>query len=60
MAISTLPFERQFLDFGEACQTGRLPIVSGIEGYRALQLVTSIYKSCAENRKVSIPQNAPL
>lgn len=60
MAISTLPFERQFLDFGAACQAGRSPLISGVEGYRALQLVTSIYDSCAESRKVSIRQNAPL
>ncbi|MGO9088707.1 MAG: Gfo/Idh/MocA family protein [Terriglobales bacterium] len=55
MAISTLPFERQFLDFGEACRTGRRPLVSGIDGYRALQLICGIYQSCAENRSVSIP-----
>jgi UDP-N-acetyl-2-amino-2-deoxyglucuronate dehydrogenase len=54
MAISTLPFERQFLDFGEACRTGRPPLVSGREGLRALQLVTSIYQSAAEGRPVAI------
>jgi UDP-N-acetyl-2-amino-2-deoxyglucuronate dehydrogenase len=54
MAISTESFERQFLDFGEACRTGRLPLVSGVDGLRALQLVTSIYQSCAENSTVPI------
>jgi predicted dehydrogenase len=55
MAISLTPFERQLADFGEACKAGRLPASSGIEGYRALQLVRSIYTSCAEGRKVKIP-----
>ena len=55
MAISLTPFERQLADFGEACQAGRTPTSSGIEGYRALQLVRSIYTSCAEGRKVKIP-----
>jgi UDP-N-acetyl-2-amino-2-deoxyglucuronate dehydrogenase len=55
MAISLTPFELQLADFGEACTTGRKPASSGIEGYRALQLVRSIYTSCAEGRKVKIP-----
>jgi predicted dehydrogenase len=54
MAISLAPFERQFLDFGEACRTGRPPLVSGIDGYRALQLIQGIYESCREGRTVSI------
>ena len=55
MAISLIPFERQLADFGDACKTGHAPASSGIEGYRALQLVRSIYTSCAEGRKVQIP-----
>lgn len=54
MAISLTPFERQLADFGEACKAGRKPASSGIDGYRALQLVRSIYTSCAEARKVKI------
>jgi predicted dehydrogenase len=54
MAISTVPFERQLKDFGEACKAGRAPSCSGIEGYHALELVRSIYDSCAEGRKVAI------
>jgi len=46
MAISTAPFERQFLDFGDAIRTGRKPVSSGEDGYRALQAVVSIYESC--------------
>ena len=54
MAISLEPFERQFLDFGNAIKTGSKPLVSGEEGYRALELVSSIYTSCREGRKVSV------
>jgi UDP-N-acetyl-2-amino-2-deoxyglucuronate dehydrogenase len=54
MAISLTPFERQLADFGEACKTGRPPVSSGVDGYRALQLVRSIYTSCAEGRKVQV------
>jgi UDP-N-acetyl-2-amino-2-deoxyglucuronate dehydrogenase len=52
MAISLTPFERQFTDFGEAIRTGRAPLVSGEEGYRALELVLSVYRSCREGQKV--------
>jgi predicted dehydrogenase len=55
MAISTVPFERQFLDFAEACRTGTKPLTSAEEGYRALQLVTAIYDSCRLNLPVDIP-----
>ena len=58
MAISLAPFERQFLDFGEACRTGRQPLVSGTEGYRALQIVLGIYESCRQGRKAAIDFNA--
>ncbi len=56
MAISLTPFERQLADFGEACRAGRPPVSSGVDGYQALQLVRSIYTSCAEGRKVQIEQ----
>jgi UDP-N-acetyl-2-amino-2-deoxyglucuronate dehydrogenase len=52
MAISLLPFERQFLDFGESIREGRQPLVSGEEGYRALELVEAIYQSCRKGSKV--------
>jgi UDP-N-acetyl-2-amino-2-deoxyglucuronate dehydrogenase len=54
MAISLAPFERQFLDFGEAIKTGRKPLSSGEDGYRALELVSAIYTSCREGRKVAL------
>ena len=52
MAIPLTPFERQFLDFGNACKTGGAPLVSGEEGLRALELVLATYQSCREDRKV--------
>ena len=55
MAIALTPFERQFQDFAEACRTGRPPLSSGIDGFRALQVVRSIYTSCAEGKPVQIP-----
>lgn len=54
MGISILPIERQLLDFGRACQTGQQPLVSGVEGFRALQLTTSIYNSCRQGKPVEI------
>jgi UDP-N-acetyl-2-amino-2-deoxyglucuronate dehydrogenase len=54
MAISLTPFERQFLEFGEAIRAGRPPLVSGIDGYRALEVVSGVYTSCREGRKVPI------
>jgi predicted dehydrogenase len=54
MAISLAPFERQFLDFGDAIRTGREPLVSGEAGYQALEIVLSVYSSCREGRKVTI------
>jgi predicted dehydrogenase len=54
MAISLAPFERQFLDFGEAIRTHRRPAVSGEDGYLALELVCAIYRSCREGRAVPV------
>ena len=54
MAISLLTIERQLHDFGEACKTGRPPACTGMDGFRALQLVRSIYTSCAEKENVEI------
>jgi UDP-N-acetyl-2-amino-2-deoxyglucuronate dehydrogenase len=51
MAISVESFERQFRDIGEAVKTGRKPLVSGEEGYRALALVDAIYRSCRTGQK---------
>jgi len=59
MAISFVPFERQFLDFGEAIASGRRPLVSGEEGYQALELVDAVYRSCRTGAKVVLsPEKA--
>jgi len=55
MAISVVPFERQFLDFAKACQTGTKPLMTADDGYRAMQLVSGIYDSCRSNLPVDIP-----
>ncbi len=54
MAISVDAFERQFLDFGAAIRDRRVPLVSGGEGYRALELVDAIYRSAREQRRISL------
>jgi predicted dehydrogenase len=54
MAISLEPFERQFLDFAGAIRDGRKPLVSGEEGYQALELVDAIYRSCRTGQKVMV------
>ncbi len=54
MAISLAPFERQFLDFGESIRTGRKPVSSGEDGYRALELVISVYESCRKGSVVKL------
>ena len=54
MAISLAPFERQFLDFGQALSQRRDPLVSGAEGFRALELVDAIYRSCREERRIAL------
>ena len=54
MAISVESFERQFLDFGKAIASGRPPLVSGDEGYRALELVDAIYRSCRSAAAIAL------
>lgn len=54
MAIPLTPFERQFADFGEACRKGSSPLVSGEEGYKALEVVLSVYESCRTGNKVRL------
>jgi predicted dehydrogenase len=54
MNISVTTFERQFLDFADAIKTGREPVCSGEDGYRALELVLGVYQSCREGRLVEL------
>lgn len=54
MAIALAPFERQFRDFADAISTGRKPLSAGQDGYRALQVVSSIYESCRTGHVVRL------
>ncbi|MEP6717079.1 MAG: Gfo/Idh/MocA family oxidoreductase [Terriglobia bacterium] len=48
MAISLEPFERQFLDFGDAIRNNRKPLVAGEEGLAAIEIVERIYNACRQ------------
>ncbi|HUA21380.1 MAG TPA: Gfo/Idh/MocA family oxidoreductase [Bryobacteraceae bacterium] len=54
MGTALAPFERQFIDFGEAIRTGRKPLSSGDEGYRVLQVVAAVYDSCRKGCVVTL------
>ena len=54
MAISVTSFERQFRDFADAINSGRPPVVDGHEGYRALEVVLSVYQSCRDRQPVEL------
>ncbi len=54
MNIAVTTFERQFLDFAEAIRTGREPLCSGEDGYRALQLVLAVYESARKDQFVEL------
>ena len=54
MAISLAPFERSFLDLGRSIADGTDPLITGEEGYRALELVTSTYESCRSGQPVTL------
>jgi len=54
MGTPIAPFERQFRDFGEAIANGRAPLSSGEDGYRALEVVQSIYRSCKDGCAVRL------
>jgi predicted dehydrogenase len=54
MAIPLTPFERQFLDFGDAVKAKSRPLVSGDEGYKALAIVLGIYESCRSGQPVKL------
>lgn len=54
MAISLAPFERQFIDFGDAIRSGRKPLSSGEDGCRALEVVSGVYNSCRSGNPVRL------
>jgi UDP-N-acetyl-2-amino-2-deoxyglucuronate dehydrogenase len=55
MAIAVTTFERQFIDFANAIRNQRKPLVDGEEGYRALELVLGVYRSCREQNAIALP-----
>jgi UDP-N-acetyl-2-amino-2-deoxyglucuronate dehydrogenase len=54
MAISLTPFERQFTNFANAIHSRTKPLVSGVEGYEALEVVEAIYESCRRGQRVRL------
>ena len=42
----------KFRDFGEAIEKGRKPLVSGEEGWQALEICDAVYRSCRSGEKV--------
>jgi predicted dehydrogenase len=54
MAISLTPFERQFADFANAVRLKAKPLVSGAEGYQALEIVDAVYRSCRSGQPVGV------
>ncbi len=58
LAISLTSFERQFRDFGESIIDRREPLVSGEEGYRALEVVIGIYDSCRAKQPVGMSEQS--
>jgi len=54
MAITLISFERQFLNFAEAIRNRAEPLVSGEQGYRALELVLATYRSCREEARIRL------
>jgi predicted dehydrogenase len=52
MAISLQPFERQFLDLAAAIKSGHQPAVSGEDGYRTLEIVDAVYRSCRTRQPI--------
>ncbi len=60
MAISLTSFERQFLDFASAIEYRREPVVNGDDGYRALEVVLGVYRSCREQRFIQLSPSKPI
>jgi UDP-N-acetyl-2-amino-2-deoxyglucuronate dehydrogenase len=55
MAVSLQPFADQFRSFADAIAAGGPAPVSGEDGYRALELVDALYRSCRDTRPVVLP-----
>lgn len=51
-AISYVNHKLQFIDVIESIETGKTPIVTGMDGLRAVQLVESIYASSQQGKPI--------
>ncbi len=54
MAIPIENLKRGFADFAGAVEQGADPLISGEEGYRALQIVLGVYEAAREGRPVRL------
>ena len=54
MAIPIENLKRGFADFARAVEQGTDPLITGEEGYRALQIVLGVYESAREGRPVRL------
>jgi UDP-N-acetyl-2-amino-2-deoxyglucuronate dehydrogenase len=55
MAIGSERHRRQIVDFIEAVQEGRPPLVDGPEARKAVEIIRAIYRSAQEGRAVALP-----
>jgi len=54
MAIPIENLKRGFADFAQAVEKGTEPLITGEEGYRALQIVLGVYEAAREGRSVRL------
>ncbi|RIK38175.1 MAG: oxidoreductase [Chloroflexi bacterium] len=57
MAIGSERHRRQIVDFIEAVQQGRPPLVDGPEARKAVEIIRAIYRSAEAGRTVALPLN---
>ncbi|WP_127578749.1 Gfo/Idh/MocA family protein [Paenibacillus koleovorans] len=55
-AISFVNHKLQFIDVIRSIETGQPPLVTGADGYRAVQLVESIYASSAKGSQIVLEE----
>lgn len=58
MAIGSERHRRQIVDFIEAVQHGRAPLVDGVEARKAVEIICAVYRSAREGRSVTLPFSA--
>jgi predicted dehydrogenase len=54
-AISFVPHQRQFEEFVAALRAGRTPMVDGVEGRKAVELILAVYRSARTGKTVKLP-----